>query len=218
MHKSSTLFRSAILAIVSLPGILAAQTPSTCRVECQDGGGVRSLGSGVLVAHGTGAASHVSLVATAAHVVASARTIEVRFEGSSERITGKLAGIDRANDVAIICIPQPVDIQPAPIQTDVSVGDPVIREGYPRAGPLRAVRTAIRSLSGRYSRNGPPLVQLNVAAISGESGGPVYDSEGHVVALVCTTSASDSHGPSGQTILDAMPHENWRLIAVRGPT
>ena len=204
---------STLLIVTIFAGVLLAQTPSTCRVECEDGGGVMSLGSGVLIAHGTGPAAHVSLVATAAHVVSSSHSTNVVFQGTSKRIPGKLAAIDRAADVAILCIDKPKDVAAAPICTKLSVGDRVVREGYPRAGPLRAVRTAIRSISGRYTSNGPPLVQVTASAISGESGGPVYDSKGNVVALVCTTSDSDSQGPSGETILATLPHDNWRHIA-----
>lgn len=193
---------------------LSAQTPSTCKVTCNDHDGANSIGSGVLIVHGGGPADGISLVATAAHIVRYARRISVVFEGRNQPLQCKLVGYEPTDDVAILAVATPTNIDANGICHDVSGGDRVVREGYPRAGKLRAVRTVIDRIAGRYYNRSHLLVNVRGGAIGGESGGPVYSDHGGVVALTATTNRNVSSGPSGKAILAAMPHQSWRTSAL----
>jgi S1-C subfamily serine protease len=143
------------------------------------------LGSGVLV-------SDDGLIVTAAHVVQSADEVEVEFI-DHQRIVADIVGSSIFDDVALLRLAQPVHgIAPAKWANSdvVEVGDPVFVIGAPYG--LDHTLTSGR-ISGRRPRGGTNLgpgspqgeIFLTDAAFNrGNSGGPVFDSNGNVVGIV----------------------------------
>lgn len=153
--------------------------PGVVRVSASGGPDFGSAGSGWTAAPG--------LVVTNAHVVEGARSVGVR--GSRGQLPAEILVYDERNDVAVLGVE---DLGAPVLPTGrASRGRPVAILGYPGAGPFDAS-------PGRVGRTGPLLaadasgglpVRRTVTSVSGEarpgnSGGPVVNGRGEVVATV----------------------------------
>lgn len=146
--------------------------------------------SGQAASSGTGWLAGSAKVVTNYHVVAACRALRVQ---TSRGPTGaRLAGYDRTNDLALLDVPALVDRKAATLRAGsepVLLGEPVIFAGF----PLRAfvsdemhVSTGIVSaLAG--PRGDRRFIQLGAAVQPGDSGGPVMDGSGKVIAVVSGT-------------------------------
>ena len=155
--------------------------PGVVRVSASGGPAFEAAGSGWTAAPG--------LVVTNAHVVEGARSVGVSVRNSWGQLPAEILILDERNDVAVLGVeglgaPVLPTGRPAP-------GRPVAILGYPGAGPFDAS-------PGRVGRTGPLLaadasgglpVRRTVTSVSGEarpgnSGGPVVNGRGEVVATV----------------------------------
>jgi S1-C subfamily serine protease len=134
----------------------------------------RVYGSGVLVdAKGS--------VLTAWHVVEGARDIQVSFaSGAQERAV--LVDHDAALDLALLRVTPPTG-RAAPTASVVStkVGEPVYSMGAPRKLKFSLSRGMV-SYTGRPFRD-VLFIQTDIPTNSGNSGGPVMNARGEVIAL-----------------------------------
>ncbi len=143
--------------------------------------GVGTQGSGWVVRPG--------LVATNAHVIAGHTSTRL-LAPDGEALSARPVYVDATNDIALLRVR---GLETSPLATNTR-GDrqrPVALLGYPRNGPLTA--TAATAGSARtvlspdaYGRGTRPrvVVPLRGAVQPGESGGPVVDRRGRVVAMI----------------------------------
>ena len=136
-------------------------------------------GSGFLV-------SHDGYVVTNQHVVEGAQTISVSLY-SGEEYQARLVGAYADNDVALLKI----DANDLPCVTvgkaaDLVVGEQVVAIGNP-LGELTYSMTVgyVSALDRQINTSGSPInmLQTDVAINSGNSGGPLFDMNGNVIAI-----------------------------------
>ncbi len=143
--------------------------------------GVGIQGTGWVIARG--------LVATNAHVVAGQEMPSVAAP-NGQVIESTPVYYDAENDVAIL---RARGLRPRalPLAADPPVGEPVVLLGYPNDGPL----TAVAGSAGKPRKVVAPdaygrsfrlrtVVPLRGKVEHGDSGGPVIDADGDVVAMI----------------------------------
>jgi S1-C subfamily serine protease len=137
---------------------------------------------------GSGWVAGRGLVVTNAHVVAGVDEPAVDF-GRGEPLRARVVAFDGANDVAVLSVPglRALVLQMAPAER----GAAAALLGYPENGPYTA--TAVRvgrtsSIVGRDAYGRFPTLRrvtsLRGTVRQGNSGGPVVDAQGRVVATV----------------------------------
>ncbi|MES2070490.1 MAG: Do family serine endopeptidase [Pseudomonadota bacterium] len=141
------------------------------------GGIQRGLGSGFIV-------SRDGLILTNAHVVDGAQEVTVKLTDRRE-FKAKVLGVDKRSDVAVIKIDAkdlPTVVLGDPALT--KVGEPVLAIG----SPFGFENTATAGIVSAKSRTlpGDPSVgfmQTDVAVNPGNSGGPLFNLKGEVIAI-----------------------------------
>jgi S1-C subfamily serine protease len=153
--------------------------------------GLGTQGSGWVVRRG--------LVATNAHVIAGERDTQI-LAPNGQTLDADPIYVDAQNDVALLRAPT-LSLPPLAANRTGSFPAAVVILGYPRDGALTA--TAATAGSSRsviapdaYDRHvgARVVVPLRGRVQPGESGGPVVDARGSVVAMVF---AGAKQGPSG---------------------
>jgi len=130
-------------------------------------------------------------ILTNAHVVEGANTVRVEFEdGTSAKAT--VLGRDELYDLAVIKVDVPEsELHPLELGTvdSVQVGDPVVAIGNP-FGYAQTVTAGIVSAKGRILQSPegqgriiPNAIQTDAAINHGNSGGPLIDRHGDVIAI-----------------------------------
>ncbi|MCG6870181.1 MAG: DegQ family serine endoprotease [Gammaproteobacteria bacterium] len=137
----------------------------------------RGVGSGFII-------SSDGEILTNAHVVKDSDEIIVRLSDERE-LPAKVLGIDERTDVALI----KVDADNLPVvkignSDDLAVGEWVLAIG----SPFGFEHTATQGIVSAIGRNLPsetyvPFIQTDVAVNPGNSGGPLFNTEGKVVGV-----------------------------------
>ena len=155
-----------------------------------------ACGAGV---QGSGWVIRRGLVVTNAHVVAGEEETRVAAL-SGAVLPGTLVYLDAANDVALLRV-EGLDVPPLPLAAKGPEDDQVVLLGYPKDGPL----TAVAGTAGRPTNVFAPdaygertrlrtVVPLRGKVQRGDSGGPVINGKGRVVAMIF---AASTRGASG---------------------
>jgi len=149
-------------------------------------GRIQSYGSGTLIAKN----SHDASVVTCAHLFSDGvGQVVVGFPDGST-FAGRLREIDRVYDLALLTIAPPVAEPLTLSPIDPGPGVRVSVSGFGPDGRYQARSGSVRG----YSRTGEsPLAQtLIVAGMArdGDSGGPVLDEQGRLVAVIWGTDGS----------------------------
>lgn len=143
--------------------------------------GVGTQGSGWVVRAG--------LVATNAHVIAGHESTRL-FAPNGQILRARPVYVDATNDIALLRVPG-LEAGVLTTNTRADRSRPVALMGYPQNGPLTA--TAATTGAARtvlspdaYGRRTRPrvVVPLRGQVRPGESGGPVVDRRGRVVAMI----------------------------------
>ncbi len=163
---------------------------------------VRVLGSacGLGVA-GSGWVAAPELVVTNAHVIAGEEDTTVSLSGGPE-LDAEPVHYDPENDLALLSVPG-LAAEPLELAVKASKGADAAVIGYPENGPLtltpaRLGRTGTVTSEDSYGR-GPverSMTPFRAQVRPGNSGGPVVDGGGDVVATVFAASAGGGP-PSG---------------------
>jgi S1-C subfamily serine protease len=154
--------------------------PAVCRIEC-GAGPSKDCGSGVLVEARDGRAR----VLTAWHVVRGNRqAITLRWpDGTSG--PARVVAWDDAWDLAILSTAAPA-AAPVPIAArPPAVGDRLTLAGY---GPVpfryREASGEVTQFLGPTGRHPQHMLEVRAAARQGDSGGPIFNARGEVVAVL----------------------------------
>ena len=136
------------------------------------------FGSGFII-------SEDGYVITNAHVVDNATDIRVGLQDRHE-YEAELIGMDRASDVALLKLEAKEDLPVVTIgdSDELAVGEWVLAIG----SPFGFEHTATQGIVSALARSLPddtyvPFIQTDVAVNPGNSGGPLFDTDGQVVGV-----------------------------------
>ena len=139
---------------------------------------VEGLGSGFVI-------DSSGYIVTNAHVVNGANKIVV-VPQVGDRMPAKLVGIDKKTDLAVIKVDskQPMQALDWSDSDNVRPGDKIVAVGNP-FGLGGTVTSGIVSATGREIGSGPydDFIQLDAPINRGNSGGPTFDLDGHVIGV-----------------------------------
>jgi S1-C subfamily serine protease len=150
---------------------------------------VKSTSSGfVIAAPGGGGAK---LIVTNAHSVSYATTLQVRLQGTSEKVLARILTVAHDCDLALLTVDEPGFWKAAPALELGSLPflhDEVIVVGYPLGGEQISITAGVVSRLdyGTYAASSRDhlVVQVDSAINGGNSGGPVFDTAtGKVVGV-----------------------------------
>ena len=135
-------------------------------------------GSGVIV-------NKDGLILTAGHVVRGSEAMTVVFP-NGKQAQGKVLGANYTRDSAMIQILDPKPARGWPYadvgqSRDLTTGELVIALGH--AGGYDPVRTPPVRFGRLITRNPNHFISTDCALIGGDSGGPIFDLEGHVIGI-----------------------------------
>jgi len=142
--------------------------------------------------HGSGFfISSDGYVITNRHVVQGSPRVLVLT--SDAEFYGQVVRVDKQRDVALIKVDITTDFPLKISQRDVRVGEQIYVVGTPLSEQLSfSVTRGI--ISGKRSKNGLPLLQTDAAVNPGNSGGPVLNEFGDVIAISVSGIFSASGG------------------------
>jgi S1-C subfamily serine protease len=200
-------------------GILAARGVITARSSV-----VRVVGTACgLGIEGSGWVGAPGLIVTNAHVVAGERDTVVQIGGVAPGLPAHAVAFDPHDDVAVLRV-SGLRLRPLNMASDPRPGTAAAVLGYPLDGPFdaepaRIGQTQVVNTADAYG-NGP--VQRSITSLRGKvrpgnSGGPMVDSGGRVVATVfaaITGSATKERG--GFAVPNALVRS--QLAVARGAT
>ncbi len=168
-------------------GVFQAVQPSLVLIQTEAPGrddGAYGLGTGVVVNTGGD-------ILTSLHVVTQATTIDLTFADGTES-TGQVIATQPENDIAVVRAAQPpAQVVPATLGSPgaMRVGDDVYAVGNPfglygsiSAGVISGFDRSFKVPNSERRLEG--LIQVDAAVNPGNSGGPLLNRYGEVVAIV----------------------------------
>lgn len=157
----------------------------------------QAAGSGVII-------SADGYIITNNHVVADANTITVKTYDGTE-YTAEVIGTDSKSDIAVIRI-EAENLTPAVIGDSslIKAGDTAIVVGNPLGTLGGSVTHGIISAASRelvISNESMELIQTDATINSGNSGGGLFDGNGHLIGIV---NAKDSGTTSSGSLIEGI--------------
>lgn len=135
-----------------------------------------SLGSGFFIGDG-------SAIVTNFHVIAGASAVVVKTGSGQILHASSVYAFDDKRDLAILKVPTTNSHIARMGNSDkVVVGSPIVVIGNPE-GLEKSVSNGL--VSGVRTLEGQKLFQISAPVSHGSSGGPVFDDQGDVIAIVC---------------------------------
>lgn len=206
-------------ADVSPPDRAIARDPE---VRAAGGSVVRVLGTACgLGVQGSGWIAGDGLVVTNAHVVAGQDDTTVDVGGDGGELDAEPVWFDVRNDVALLRVPGASGVPPLALADSPAEGTSGAVLGFPENGPfdVRAARLGGTRVSLTQDAHGRGPVQRPITSFrglvrSGNSGGPVVDGDGRVLATVFA-SATGANRPEGFGVPNAVVAE--ALAGASGP-
>jgi S1-C subfamily serine protease len=193
---------------------------------------VRVLGTACgLAIEGSGWAAAPDLVVTNAHVVAGEGDTRVEAGGNPPELVAQAVAFDPNHDIAVLHVSE-LGLPALQLVSSPAAGTAGAILGYPENGPFDVQPARIGATQQVLTQNaygeGPIsrlLTPLRGLVRPGNSGGPVVDSGGHVLATVFAgTVGSGPHGGYGvanQTVTgilrEAEARERAGLAVATGP-
>ncbi len=190
----------ALARIDPLPSVRgpAADVPPPARGVLREPGVRTAAGSVVRVfgtacglgVEGSGWVAAPGIVVTNAHVVAGESDTAIQVGGVGPGRAAEVIGFDSHDDVAVLRVAG-LDVRPLAFAGNPSVGSSAAILGYPLDGAFNAEPARLGQTSTVTTENayGEGHVVRSITALRGRvrpgnSGGPLIDSDGHVLATV----------------------------------
>jgi S1-C subfamily serine protease len=159
---------------------------------------------------GSGWVAGPDLVVTNAHVVAGEQDTVVEPHGAAPGLPARVLVFDPRDDVAVLRV-RGLNEPALALSSDPAPGTPAAILGYPLDGafdaePGRIGQTQDVSTEDAYG-NGPVLrsiTSLRGRVRPGNSGGPMVDASGHVVATVFAAIVGPANGAGGFAVPNAI--------------
>ncbi|MBV8997565.1 MAG: MarP family serine protease [Solirubrobacterales bacterium] len=159
---------------------------------------------------GSGWVAAPDLIVTNAHVVAGETDTTVQIGGAPPGLDADVIDFDSHDDIAILRVPG-LHERALAMAANSRAGTPAAILGYPLDGsfdlePGRLGQTETVSTEDAYG-NGPVLrtiTALRGRVRPGNSGGPMVDASGHVVATVFAAITGSSSGEGGFAVPNAL--------------
>ncbi|MBX5470699.1 MAG: trypsin-like peptidase domain-containing protein, partial [Thermoleophilaceae bacterium] len=201
----------------SLSGPLAAVPPPSARaardpdVRAAAASVVRVLGTACgLGVEGSGWVARADTVVTNAHVVAGQDDTVVQLRGEGPRLPARAIWFDPRNDLAILRVPGIEGARPLALDEGAGPGTSAAVLGFPENGPYdvepaRLGDTSTVASEDSYGR-GPVrrrVTTFRARVRPGNSGGPVVDTDGRVVATVFAAAVGRAR-PTGFGVPDSV--------------
>ena len=140
---------------------------------------------------GSGSAFYISqegYLLTNRHVVGDDKFVRIKLS-SGRSLVGEVVRVDKTRDVALLHT-DPVANEALALRSDTgTVGEVVYAVGSPFGQSLSGTITR-GVLSARRVFEGVPFLQSDVAVNPGNSGGPLIDSNGHVIGIAVIGTAA----------------------------
>lgn len=125
------------------------------------------------------------LIVTNQHVIDGASEVTVKLDDGTE-LPAQVVGSDEKTDIAVLRVSSdaPLSVVPWGDSETLKVGDWVLAIGNP-FGLGGTVTSGIVSARGRDIRSGPydDFIQVDAAINQGNSGGPLFNTDGQVVGI-----------------------------------
>jgi S1-C subfamily serine protease len=194
------------------------------QVRAASGSVVKVLGTACgLGVEGSGWVAAPGIVVTNAHVVAGEQDTSVHVGGGADGLPARAVHFDPRNDVAILRVPG-LALPALRLASGVRRGSSGAILGFPLDGPFRVRAGRLGDTRTVLSQDaygaGPvrrTVVGLRGLVQSGNSGGPVIDSAGRVVATVFAATTSSPPAPRGgygvpnKTVRGALRDDSGRV-------
>jgi hypothetical protein len=171
-------------------------------------------GSGWVVAPG--------VVVTNAHVVAGERDTEIQIGGVGAGLSARVVLFDVQDDIAALTVPD-LALRPLPMARDAGSGTSAAILGYPLDGgfnaqPGRIGQTEVVNTQNAYGEGHVlrAITPLRGLVRPGNSGGPMVDARGRVVATVFAALTGNGR-PGGFALPDSLVRDHVRGIDGRTP-
>ena len=183
---------------------------------------VKVLGTACgLGVQGSGWVAGDGLVVTNAHVVAGQDDTTVQVGGAGSHLDAEAVWFDSRNDLALLRAPGLSGTPALRLNEDAAQGTSAAILGFPENGPYDVAPARLGSTSTVVSQDayGRGPVRRSITALRGQvrqgnSGGPVVDGRGRVVATIFAATVSDG-GRSGYGVPDSVVAD--ALDSARGP-
>ena len=200
-------------ADVAPPRAAIARDP---QVEAAAASVVRILGTACgLGVEGSGWVAGEGLVVTNAHVVAGQDDTTVQVRGGGRRFDATTVFFDPRNDAAILRVNNLQGVPALRLAGDPGTGTAAAVLGFPGNGPydVRAARLGLTRTVLTQDAYGQGPVRRSITPFrgrvrSGNSGGPVVDGRGRVVATVFATASrkrlATGYGVPNRIVADAL--------------
>ena len=166
----------------SLPELIEKVDPGVVRLSCKKGRG-EGMGSGFLI-------DDQGTVITNHHVIAGASTVQAEFENGDKAAVDGFYIIDQKRDIAILRIAKPAEVH-TPIRLAAELpkkGTAVVAFGCPHGlafSTTQGIVSGIRKpefVKERLGNTGT-MIQTDTPISPGNSGGPLVNMLGEVVAM-----------------------------------
>jgi hypothetical protein len=183
---------------------------------------VKVLGTACgLGVQGSGWVAAGGLVVTNAHVVAGQDDTTVQVGGVGSHLDAEAVWFDPRNDLALLRAPGLGGTPTLRLHEDAAQGTSAAILGFPENGPYDVAPARLGSTSTVVSQDayGRGPVRRSITALrgrvrQGNSGGPLVDGRGRVVATIFAATVSDD-GRSGYGVPDSVVAD--ALDSARGP-
>ena len=194
-------FMAMLLCLALQVTALFAQHSALCSVTVDDGGGMFTRGSGILIAIDE-EDSRLGYVLTNAHVVRDrVKQDRQRCKWQNHESYGLLLGVDKKWDLALLKVWRPGGVKPPPIRIDrPKIGESLIVQGTGRG----VIRSTEGQLSRWVTRAGGTVNDWmeigHTQARGGDSGGPVFDKAGSVVGILWGGAKGSTYASCGSRL------------------